>query len=120
MWVCAAFSNEPSKLSHFSGFVEGTRALGFAVAFGVDSNTVPFLTEAGTYFALLMIGLCCCAISASLYMSDSFYGKEETVIVPQSFDELVTSPSEKSVDTNLNTGFESEDTKERYQTVTGI
>jgi len=29
--------NDPSKLSHYSGFVKGMRATGLAAAFGVDT-----------------------------------------------------------------------------------
>jgi hypothetical protein len=91
VWVVSTFSNEPSKLSHFSGFVEGMRALGFAVAFGIDSNSVAFLSEAGAYFALFLLGLGFCAFSAGRYMSDSIYGTEEKVVIPEGFDGMAIS-----------------------------
>jgi hypothetical protein len=85
-WLCSTFSNEPSKLGRFSGYIEALRALGFAVAFGIDSNSVPFLTEAAAYFSLAMVGLILCVISTSKYTRNSRYGEEENVIVPEAFE----------------------------------
>jgi hypothetical protein len=87
-WVYSTFSNDPSKLSHYSGFVEGMRATGLAAAFGVDSRSIPFLTEAVAYFAVIVVGLLLCAFSASRYTLDSIYGSEEGVIVPEGVDAL--------------------------------
>ncbi|KAH7333477.1 major facilitator superfamily domain-containing protein [Rhexocercosporidium sp. MPI-PUGE-AT-0058] len=89
VWVVGTFSNEPTKLSHFSGFAESMRALGFAIAFGIDSYKVAFLSEAGAYFALYMVGLICAALSAARYTTDCYYGKEELVVVPKSFDKVI-------------------------------
>jgi hypothetical protein len=85
-WLCSTFSNEPSKLGRFSGYIEALRALGFAVAFGIDSNSVSFLTEAAAYFSLAMAGLILCIVSASKYTRDSRYGEEDTVVVPEAFE----------------------------------
>lgn len=85
-WLASTFSNEPKKLGRFSGYMEALRALGFAVAFGIDSNSVPFLTEAAAYFALIMAAIILCAISASRYTKDTKYGSEEGVIVPVRFE----------------------------------
>jgi hypothetical protein len=85
-WLCSTFSNEPSKLGRFSGYMEALRALGFAVAFGIDSNSVPFLTEAAAYFSLAMLGLILCVFSAIKYTRDSRYGEEEDVVVPEAFE----------------------------------
>jgi phage shock protein PspC (stress-responsive transcriptional regulator) len=85
-WLCSTFSNEPSKLGRFSGYMEALRALGLAVAFGIDSNSVPFLTEAAAYFSLTVVGLILCVFSAIKYTRDSRYGEEEDVIVPEAFE----------------------------------
>jgi hypothetical protein len=85
-WLCSTFSNEPSKLGRFSGYIEALQALGFAVAFGIDSNSVPFLTEAAAYISLAMAGLILCIVSASKYTRGSRYGEEENVIAPEVFD----------------------------------
>lgn len=66
--------------------MEALRALGFAVAFGIDSNSVPFLTEAAAYFSLAMVGLILCVFSAIKYTRDSRYGEEEDVVVPEAFE----------------------------------
>ncbi len=62
--------------------------MGLAVAFGIDSNSIPFLTEAATYLALMMAGLILCVLSACRYTTDSEYGKEEGVVVPASFEAM--------------------------------
>lgn len=78
------------------------RALGFAVAFGIDSNSVPFLSEIGTTFALTMAGLVLCVLSAARYTTDSFYGEEERVILPETFDKaILPSPLEISGDAEV-------------------
>lgn len=85
-WLCSTFSNEPSKLARFSGYVEALRSLGIAVAFGIDSNSVAFLDEAAAYFSLAIAGLILCVVSASKYTGDSRYGEEEDVVVPELFE----------------------------------
>ena len=70
--------------------MESLRALGLAVAFGIDSNSVPFLNEAATYFALLMVGLSLCMISSWKYTTNTEYGKEEGVIVPEGLERFLS------------------------------
>lgn len=85
IWVVTTFSNEPSKLSRFSGFIEAMRGLGFAISFGIDSTGVAFLTEAATYFSLLIVGLVFSVLSSAWYMKNTEYGKEAKVVVPEDF-----------------------------------
>lgn len=88
VWVTSTFSNDPSKLSRFNGFIEAMRGLGFAISFGIDSNGTAFLTEGATYFSLLVVGLVLCLLSSARYMSNSEYGNEDAVIVPKDFDSV--------------------------------
>jgi hypothetical protein len=97
IWVVSTFSNEPSKLSRFNGFIEAMRGLGFAISFGIDSNSVAFLIEAATYFPLLIVGLVSCVLSTAWYMTNTEYGNEEKVVVPADFDVTpIASIQEKS------------------------
>ena len=100
-WLCSTFSNEPSTLARFSGYVEAMKALGLGTAFGIDSNDTPFLNESVAYFALIMIGLVLSLISASKYTLDTKYGKEETVIIPAAFEVSNSSLSLDSGESNL-------------------
>ena len=86
-WVYGTLTNRPRTLSRFSGFFESMRAVGLAVAFGIDSHNTPFLTEAGTYFALTFAGLALSGYAALRYTTYSQYGKEEDVVVPEEFEE---------------------------------
>lgn len=85
-WLCSTFSNEPKVLSRFSGYIEGLKALGLIVAFGIDSNHVSFMKESAAYFTLIMVGIVLCVVSASIYTKDTKYGDEELVIVPAAFE----------------------------------
>jgi hypothetical protein len=96
-WLVATFSNEPSRLGRFSGYLESLRALGFAVAFGIDSNSVAFITEAAAYFSLTIAGLILCGVSAYLYTMETEYGKEEDVIVPEAFEPAVDASMERAM-----------------------
>jgi hypothetical protein len=85
MWLCSTFSNEPTILSRYSGYIEALKALGMITAFGIDSNHIAFLTEEVVYFSLNAAGLTLCVISAFAYTRDTKYGDEECVIVPKAF-----------------------------------
>ena len=56
------------------------------MAFGIDSHSVPFLTEAAMYFSLGMAGLILCVVAAIMYTKESRYGEEDNVIVPEAFE----------------------------------
>jgi len=86
MWLCSTFSNEPTILSRYSGYIEALKALGLVTAFGIDSNHTPFLTEEAIYFPLNVVGIALCVISALRYARDTKYGDEKFVIVPKAFD----------------------------------
>jgi hypothetical protein len=85
MWLCSSFSNEPTILSHYSGYIEALKALGLIVAFGIDSNQVSFLTEEAVYCSLSVIGIVFCIISAIRYTKDTKYVDEQFAIVPKAF-----------------------------------
>lgn len=87
MWLCSTFTNDPLILSRYSGYIEGMKALGLIVAFAIDSNKVPFLTEAAAYFSLAVIGIALCGLSARKYTQHTRYGEENTVIVPRAFEQ---------------------------------
>ncbi|KAE9381157.1 hypothetical protein N431DRAFT_322617, partial [Stipitochalara longipes BDJ] len=85
IWLLATFTNEPTVLSRYSGYVEATKALGLIVANAVDSKKTPFLTEEITYLSLNVAGLVLCIISTIFYTTDTKYGEEESVIIPRDF-----------------------------------
>jgi hypothetical protein len=85
LWLLATFTNDPTVLSRYSGYVEASKALGLIVAFAIDSNKTPFLTEEISYFSMNVVGMILCIIACVLYTTDTKYGEEETVIVPREF-----------------------------------
>ena len=105
MWLCSTFSNEPSNLSRYSGYIEGLKALGLVVAFGIDSNHIAFLTEGAAYFSMMIAGLLLCLISALTYTKDTKYGDEEFVIIPEVFEvdqsSLVSGPEVEKSETTV-------------------
>ena len=85
IWLLATFTNEPTILSRYSGYVEAMKALGLIVANAVDSNKTPYLTEEISYLAMNVAGLLLCIMSTILYTTDTKYGEEEFVIIPRDF-----------------------------------
>jgi hypothetical protein len=79
------------------------RALGFAVAFAIDPNSVSFLTEAAGYFSFAIAGLILCIVSASKSTRDSRYGAEDTVIVPETFERRCFAETEPARDSKGDT-----------------
>jgi hypothetical protein len=85
-WLCSTFTNRPTILSRFSGYIEGLKALGLVTAFAIDSQNTHFMTEANMYFSLLIVGAVASLVAALKYTEDSNYGTEDNVILPKIFD----------------------------------
>jgi hypothetical protein len=81
LWLLATFTNDPSVLSLFSGYVEAMKALGVLSSFAIDSKRTSFLTEEILYFSLNVVGLALCFVSANLYTRDANFGEGSTVNV---------------------------------------
>lgn len=86
IWVYSTFSNEPRTLGRYSGYFKGVQAFGTATAFEIDSRYVPFLHQAIVYATLMLGGLGLASVSVYRYTSDTRYGQEEGVVVPEKFD----------------------------------
>ena len=85
-WLCSTFSNEPAILGRFSGYIEALRAAGLIAAFAIDSDSVPFSTEAKIYFSLIIGGSALSLLAAYKCTKDSKYGEEESVVIPEMFE----------------------------------
>jgi MFS family permease len=79
LWLLATFTNDPTVLSLYSGYVEALKALGVITAFAIDSRKTPFLTEEISYFSLIVVGLVFCTVSAIRYTRDTNYEEESSV-----------------------------------------
>lgn len=88
-WTYSTFSNEPHVLGRYSGYFKGAQAFGTATAFGIDTHGVQFIREAGAYFGMMIVGLALSMVSVYLYTTDTKYGEEEGVVVPEQFDDVV-------------------------------
>lgn len=83
IWLCSTLSNEPRKLGRLNGYISALRLTGLAAAYGFDSHKVSFLVEAEVYFTLLMVGSVLSLLAAFKYATDTNYGKEDLVIIPE-------------------------------------
>lgn len=81
LWLLATFTNDPTVLSLFSGYVEALKALGVMSSFAIDSKHTPFLIEEISYFSLNVVGLVLCFVSAILYTRDKNYEEESSISV---------------------------------------
>ncbi|KAL6797861.1 hypothetical protein GGI42DRAFT_88382 [Trichoderma sp. SZMC 28013] len=88
-WTYSTFSNEPHVLGRYSGYFKGFQAFGTATAFGIDTHSVQFIREAGAYFAMMIVGLCLTMVAIYLYTTDTKYGQEEGVVIPEAFEDVV-------------------------------
>ncbi len=92
-WLYSTFSNEPHVLARYSGSFKGFQAWGTATAFGIDSHLTPFLTEAATFFSMMVAGLCLSLTSAYLHTTNTNYGTEVGVITPEFFEVTMGLPT---------------------------
>ncbi|KAJ0328730.1 hypothetical protein COL922a_013100 [Colletotrichum nupharicola] len=86
IWVYSTFSNEPRTLGRYSGYFKGVQAFGTATAFGIDSRYVSFFYQAIVYATLMLGGLGLASVIVYRCTSDTRYGQEEGVVVPEEFD----------------------------------
>lgn len=93
-WLIFVFSNDPATLSQYSGFYQMIKFVGLAIAFGLDSRSTPFLTEAIVYSSVMASGSLLALVDAKAFLRNSMYGREPNVIVPRIFeDEAMSIPS---------------------------
>lgn len=88
-WTYSTFSNEPHVLARYSGYFKGFQAFGTATAFGIDTHSVQFIREAGAYFGMMIVGLCLTMVAITLYTTNTRYGQEEGVVIPEAFEEVL-------------------------------
>ena len=85
-WMITTFSNDPAFLAHLSGLVEALRGMGLALAWVIDAHNTSFMAEAAMFSGLTLVGLLLMGVTARLYVTDSQYGREDNVIVPEDFE----------------------------------
>ncbi|KAH6607063.1 hypothetical protein Trco_003376 [Trichoderma cornu-damae] len=88
-WTYSTFSNEPHVLGRYSGYFKGFQAFGTATAFGIDTHGVQFIREAGAYFGIMAAGLALTMVSVYFYTTNTRYGQEEGVVIPEAFEDVV-------------------------------
>lgn len=112
-WLYSTFSNEPHVLGRYSGFFKGVQAFGTATAFGIDSRKAPLINMGAAYFPMMMVGLTLSAISAYKYTTNTNYGKEEGVVIPEEFERelgIHNAPGTEAAITGVEEGKSEEDT----------
>jgi hypothetical protein len=82
LWLLATFTQDPSTLSNYSGYVEALKALGVIVSLSIDSKHTAFLTEEIFYFSLLVAGTVLCILSSLRHARDVDLEEDESVIPP--------------------------------------
>ncbi|KAI1620089.1 hypothetical protein EDD37DRAFT_613346 [Exophiala viscosa] len=87
-WVLAALTNDPAVLARYSGLFKGKGSLGIMVSFLLDSRTVPYIWQLTLQFVLYTIGIIGMVVVTKLYIPDTNYFSEESVVVPHQVEEM--------------------------------
>ncbi|CAH0033149.1 unnamed protein product [Clonostachys rhizophaga] len=83
-WTLGSLTNEPSLCARYAGAFKGTVSLGMCISFILDSEGISFRYQAIIQMILYVLGLLCLAYVITVYVKETNYFSEETVIVPES------------------------------------
>lgn len=83
LWIIGAFSNDPQKLSLYSGVIPACQAGGIALAFGLNATSLSFTSIMAIWYVFYMASLPCLILCIKWYITDTNYFAEQDVIVPQ-------------------------------------
>lgn len=82
-WTLSCLTNEPSLCARYAGAFKGTVSLGMCISFIVDSQGVSYLHQAIMQLVLYSVGLGCLVYVISVYVKETNYLDEATVIIPE-------------------------------------
>ncbi|KAJ1019908.1 hypothetical protein NDA16_004189 [Ustilago loliicola] len=54
-WIMGAITNDPFELARFAGMYKAVQSAGAAVAFALDATEVPYMSEIGSVFGLMLL-----------------------------------------------------------------
>ncbi|KIW15318.1 hypothetical protein PV08_05363 [Exophiala spinifera] len=82
-WLASSYSNNPVVLARLMGYVEALRGLGQAIMYALDSHKVAYRTEGILLFSCLMCGAVSCVVAVAIYPSNTEYGSDNAVVIPE-------------------------------------
>lgn len=88
-WTLGSLTNDPVKCAYFSGAFKGTVSLGMCISFVMDSQKVSFRVQTMTQFVLYVVGIVSLLYVIWVFVPDTNYFTEESVIVPKRIVERV-------------------------------
>ncbi|KAH7202957.1 hypothetical protein BKA60DRAFT_641075 [Fusarium oxysporum] len=96
-WTLGSLTNEPSLCARYAGAFKGTVSLGMCISFILDSEGISFRNQAIIQMVLYVIGLLCLTYVIAVYVKETNYFSEESVIVPESVKTQMEIQAGKSV-----------------------
>ncbi|KIW79626.1 hypothetical protein Z517_06240 [Fonsecaea pedrosoi CBS 271.37] len=82
-YVICALTNDPERLARRASCFRGTTALGMMFSFIIDGNGGTYITQLSFQFACYFVGILFLYTVTVLYVGDTNYFHEDTVIVPK-------------------------------------
>ncbi|PLB47354.1 MFS general substrate transporter [Aspergillus steynii IBT 23096] len=88
-WTLAALTNDPALCARYSGASKGTVSLGMCVSFTVDSQGMSFRNQVIMQLVLYCVGICSLYYVIIVYVRQTNYFVEESVIVPTGMENVL-------------------------------
>ncbi|CDK28040.1 unnamed protein product [Kuraishia capsulata CBS 1993] len=83
-WLVGTYSNDPTITSYYAGFIRSMSACGAAIAFGMAAaNTISIRKQYIIHCSVSIFSLIPLLYCAVKYVTETNYGKEENVIIPE-------------------------------------
>lgn len=84
-WTLASLTNDPSTCARYAGAFKGTVSLGMCVSFTIDSQGMSFRDQIILQLVLYFAGLVSLVYVLTVYVKQSNYFLEDSVIPPATF-----------------------------------
>lgn len=85
-WTLSSLTNDPVLCARYAGAFKGTVSLGMCVAFTLDAKAVSYKTQTIIQLAIYTLALVCLYYVIIVYVKETNYFLEESVIVPEAFE----------------------------------
>jgi len=88
-WLLASLTNDPKKSGHYAGLLRSVMAAGTAIGFGIAAAGVSIRTQFIAHITLQFLAVFPQAFVAVMCVTDTNYFKEDDVIVPKHFVDML-------------------------------
>jgi len=96
-WFMGSLTNNGRKLTNFAGFYKGIQSAGAAIIWRLDSQSLPYMSEFASSWALLLGALVCALPVLLLRVTDHVSVEEDVKFSDETVEEIIGSKDGKAV-----------------------